>query len=148
MSVYTHARMPAPSVQQPVIHRRQPFSNATAPNQPHLAPSPVKPQENPKANPPDPPLPRQNSKTTPPSPPRLIVDKHRQAQYYRVGFLGEVRFGFIADWSALTLRVSCREDSHAFMKSQMGVTVPHSTLLARLLPNHPSRRRRPRLRQV
>ncbi|OJA20238.1 hypothetical protein AZE42_02693 [Rhizopogon vesiculosus] len=91
MSVHTHVRMPALSAQQP-LHRRQPFSNVNAPNQPPLAPSPVKPQENPKATPPDPPLPRQNSKTAPPSPPRVIVDKHRQAQYYRVGFLGEGGF--------------------------------------------------------
>jgi len=136
MSVYTHARMPALSAQQP-LQRRQPFSNANVPNQQHLVSSSVKPQEKPKANPPDPPLPRQNSKTTPPSPPRLIVDKNRQVQYYRVGFLGEVRFVPIASWSALTLHVRCREDSHAFMRSQMGVTVPHSIMLARLLPNHP-----------
>lgn len=135
MSVHTHARMPALSAQQP-LHRRQPFSNANAPNQPHLA-SPVKPQEKPKATPPDPPLPRQNSKTTPPSPPKLIVDKNRQAQYYRVGFLGEVRFTSIVGWPVLMLCDSCREDSHASMRWQMGVTVPHNTLHARLLPNHP-----------
>lgn len=135
MSVYTHARMPALSTQQP-LQRRQPFSNANVPNQPHQVSSSVKPQENPKANPPDPPLPRQNSKTTPPSPPRLIVDKNRQVQYYRVGFLGEVRLFLQPGWSALTLRVSCREGSHASMRSQMGVTVPHSIMLARLSPNH------------
>jgi len=132
MSAYTHARMPALSAQQPA-HRRHPFANANVVNQPHPVSSPVKPQEKPKANPADPPLPRQNSKTTPPSPPRLIIDKNRQVQYYRVGFLGEVRCISIAGFACANILCGVsREDSHVSMRSPTVVTLPHNTLLARL----------------
>ncbi|KAG1748400.1 kinase-like domain-containing protein [Suillus paluster] len=141
MSAYTHARMPAPSAQQPV-HRRHPFTNANVLNQPHPAPSPVKLQEKPKATPADPPLPRQNSKTTPPSPPRLIVDQNRQVQYYRVGFLGEGGFARVYEVAdgrhAAAQHLACKVVTKSSLKTKKAKTKLYAEIKIHRSLAHPN----------
>lgn len=88
MSVPLYTMAPPP--------RRNPLSTAPtnhhAINQPYAPPgTPPKPQVQEKhRNPSSPPLPRQNMKVTPPSPPKVITDKSRTVEFFRIGMLGEV----------------------------------------------------------
>lgn len=85
--------MSAPSVyRMPPPARRHPLTDVNNPQKQHVAQEdPPKLVEKPK-EPGSPPLPRQNSKITPPSPPRVIVDRNRDAEFLRIGLLGEGGF--------------------------------------------------------
>ncbi|KDQ54388.1 hypothetical protein JAAARDRAFT_135759 [Jaapia argillacea MUCL 33604] len=74
----------------PPAPRRPPFTNAV--NHVPQNGSPLKPQAQEKKQQASPPLPRQNSKAVPPSPPKVITDKTRQQDFFRLHLLGEGGF--------------------------------------------------------
>jgi cell cycle serine/threonine-protein kinase CDC5/MSD2 len=118
MSAQVYPRVPYVST------HRNPLKDVNYPQKPYIAPDtlPAKQAERPK-QPPSPPLPRQNSKVTPPSPPKVIVDKSRDAEFARVGLLGEGGFARVYEVKdERGSRLACKVVTKSSLKTKKAKT--------------------------
>ncbi|KAH9930802.1 kinase-like domain-containing protein [Amylocystis lapponica] len=136
MSVPLYTTMPPPPRRHPLTAP----SNHHAVNQHRYTPpgTPPKIQEKPK-QPSSPPLPRQNAKVTPPSPPRIITDKSRSLEFYRVGMLGEGGFARVYEvQDARGVRAACKVVTKSSLKTKKAKTKLYAEIKIHRSLDHPN----------
>ncbi|KAH9924034.1 Pkinase-domain-containing protein [Fomitopsis serialis] len=137
MSVPLYTMAPPP--------RRNPLSTAPtnhhAINQPYAPPgTPPKPQVQEKhRNPSSPPLPRQNMKVTPPSPPKVITDKSRTVEFFRIGMLGEGGFARVYEvQDSRGSRSACKVVTKSSLKTKKAKTKLYAEIKIHRSLDHPN----------
>ncbi|KAF9788223.1 kinase-like domain-containing protein [Thelephora terrestris] len=86
-----------------------------------------------------PPLPRQNAKVTPPSPPKIIIDQQRNAQYVRIGLLGEGGFARVYEVKDFRgARQACKVVTKSSLKTKKAKTKLYAEIKIHKSLSHPN----------